>query len=169
MDSSIIIVVRPTNKRKIVKTYIVIGDASAGKSSVVRALSGVRNSDERIMARTGGKKFSLWAKDSSLQEARITPQEYIGEAKLRNTDAVLLTLWPRAVSPRSGNPNRFPNAHGYIQEFLNEGWSIQDVVTLNNPLTLSLPPKLSSTNFNNVHTNPFNVFVASIRANWNWQ
>lgn len=151
------------------QAYIIVGEASAGKSSVVRALSGVRNSDERLMARTSGHRFSLWAKDSSLQEARITPQEYIREARRRNKDAVLLTLWPRAVRPRSGNPHRFPNAHGYIQEFLLAGWRIQDVVTLNNPPGLTLPAGVTSTNFNNVHTNPFNVFTASIRANWNWQ
>lgn len=148
--------------------FIVIGNESTGKSSIVRSLTGIRNSDERLIKFSSGNIYKLWAKDSSLQEARITPQEFIQEAVQRNVDAVLLTLWPRQVTPRNPNQGPFPDAGGYIQEFITAQWNIQDIVTIDNPTLLNIPPNINTRNFNNNHAQPFNILVNTIRAYWSW-
>lgn len=149
--------------------YIVIGQASAGKSSLVRALTGIRNADRRLMARQFGSPFSLWAKDSSLQEASIDPAEFIADVTGRNVDAVLFTLWPR--SRRSQNVV-YPDAAGYIQDFQNAGWQIQPIAILDRGQppapAVKLPNGIASTNFSNLPAIPFNSFVAMVRTHWNW-
>ena len=122
----------------------------------------------RFITFTNGNTYEMWAKDSSLQEARITPQDFIQEASQKNIDAVLVTLWPRRVTPRTGNQNRFPDAGGYIQEFINAGWNIQDLVTLDNPILQNIPGGINTRNFNNNHAQPFNSLVSGIRNYWSW-
>lgn len=149
-------------------TYIIIGRASVGKSSLVRALTGIRNADERLMASLGGTNFKLWAKDSSLQEARIDPLSFIADVTARNVDAVLLTLWPQS---RTSGGVVYPDAAGYIREFVRAGWIIQPVVILNTGgpmIPVILPAGVLSTHISNVRTVPFNTFVGSVRAHWGW-
>jgi len=41
------------------ETFIIIGSESTGKSSVVRSLAGIRNSDERIIEFVNGNTYRL--------------------------------------------------------------------------------------------------------------
>jgi len=149
--------------------YIIIGNPSVGKSSLVRALTGIRNADERLMARQVGNTFSLWAKDSSLQEASIDPAAFIADVAARNVDAALLTLWPRS---RRSQGIVYPDDAGYIRDFQNAGWQVQPVVILDRGQppapVVNLPNGVTSTNFSNLQAIPFNSFAATVRTHWNW-
>ncbi|MFT6094304.1 MAG: hypothetical protein ACJA2D_001970 [Pseudohongiellaceae bacterium] len=98
---------------------------------------------------------------SCLQEARISPQDFIHEAAKRNEDAVLLTLWPRHVSPRNPKHGPFPDAGGYIQHFIAANWNIQDIVTLDNPMLQNLPRGIIANNYDNNHIQSFNRLVSN--------
>ena len=149
--------------------HIIIGRASVGKSSSVRILTGIRNNGRRLMARPAGADFQLWAKDSSLQEAGITPQEFIATVTEQNVDAVLLTLWPQG---RRSKGVQYPDAAGYIDDFIAAGWKIRPVVLLSSSgstLTVSLPAGTRSAHFVNDHAVPFNTFAGTLRAYWGWR
>jgi GTPase SAR1 family protein len=148
--------------------YIIVGKASVGKSSLVRALTGIRNADKRLMAKPSAPNFTLWAKDSSLQEARINPQSFIAEVTFQNVDAALCTLWPRSCRSKG---IVYPDAARYIRVFQTAGWNIQPVILLDNgssTFSVSFPGTVLSSRFSNVRTNPFNSFAALIRAHWGW-
>lgn len=148
--------------------YIIIGEAEVGKSSLIRALTGIRNDDERLISLRGGPDFQLWAKDSSLQEASVEPRDFISEATGKMVDAVLCALWPKS---RRSKGVTYPDELGYLQAFHAAGWTIQPIVVLakggNHP-TVRLPVGVTSTNFSNIRTSPFNSFSASVRLHWGW-
>lgn len=147
--------------------YIIIGIQSVGKSSVVRGLTGIRNEDERLMATQFGTTFTLWAKDSSLQEAGISPIDFIADVSARNVDSVLLSLWPRSKRSRE---ILFPGPDLYIQAFQKAGWKIQPVAILDRgqPPMVTLSTGIQSNRFSNLSSMPFNSLVARVRAYWNW-
>ena len=149
--------------------YVIVGSASAGKSSLVRALAGIRNKDRRLMAYATTGTFVLWAKDSSLQESRILPQDFIATVALHSPDAVLCTMWPRGCTAKGVS---YPNCAGYLQEFIAAGWTIKPLIALDNgapPAMPTLPATVVGSSFSNLRTNPFNEFAASVRKHWNWK
>lgn len=149
--------------------YVIVGNASAGKSSLVRALTGIRNQDQRLMAYAATGNFVLWAKDSSMQEARILPQDFIDTATLHRPDAILCTMWPRGCTSKGVS---YPNCTGYLQEFIAAGWTIKPLVVLNGsspPVLPELPATVTWSPFSNLRTTPFNELAASIRNHWNWK
>lgn len=152
--------------------FIIIGKESAGKSSLIRSLSGVGTFDKRIMETTANAVFTLWARHSSLQEALITPAQFITEVQNENVGAALLALLPRSSTrtvPGRAKRVLFPDPYGYIRSFIAAGWNIQDIATINDPKISYLPPSLNVRNFTNSSAQPFNVFSASVRQYWHWR
>lgn len=150
------------------EAYIIIGQGAAGKSSLVRALTGVRNAEERLMARAAGGTFRLWARDSSLQEARISPSAFIAEVTGRAVDAALCTLWPRRCRSKGVV---YPDANGYISAFQTAGWLVKNAVIVYGggpPVVVPLPPGGGAASFVNARTVPFNTTAAAVRAHWGW-
>jgi hypothetical protein len=147
--------------------YIIIGIQSAGKSSVVRGLCGIRNEDKRLMATQFGTTFLLWAKDSSLQEASISPTDFIADVSTKKVNSVLLTLWPRSKRSREV---LYPGPDLYIQAFQQAGWQIQPVAILDRGQmpNFVLPAGVKSNQFQNLPSMPFNSLVARVRSCWNW-
>lgn len=148
--------------------YIIIGNGGVGKSSLVRALTGVRNTDRRLMASVNVPNFLLWAKDSSLQESRVAPGKFIADAVAQGVDATLCTLWPRSAISKG---IVYPDASGYIQDFQAAGWNVQPVVLLDDGvsiLSLALPATVISRGFSNLRSTPFNSLAASVRTYWGW-
>lgn len=152
----------------IVDAYIIIGQDSVGKSSLVRALTGIRNHDKRLMTRLVGPDFCLWAKDSSLLEAEVDPAAFVAEINGKGVNAVLLTLWPRS---RKSKGTTYPDAATYIQVFVAHGWSIQPVVLLDRWGTapsVTLSPGIGSSHFTNSSNAGFNTLAALVRTYWGW-
>lgn len=143
--------------------YIIIGHPSSGKSSLVRALTGLRNDGKQLMARKTEAPFNLWAKNSSLQEARVSPQEFIDDIARQKVDAALCTLWPRSCRSHGIT---YPDAFGYVQAFQAAGWDIQPIVILainDLQISVSLPDGVRTEVFRNYKTKPFNPLAASVR------
>lgn len=157
------------------KAYIIIGCTASGKSSLVRALTGVRNKGRRMMEDVNGANFELWAEDSSLQEACIPPDKIIAEVNSLGVDAVLLTLWPQG---RKSKKKPCPSAAGYLSAFQAAQWTLQTVVLLSDLSNVSaartramagfVPPAGVQT-FVASHRPPAsNKMAAQVRAVWSW-
>jgi len=148
--------------------YIIIGNPSAGKSSLVRALTGIGKADTRLLATLSGMHFTLWAKDASLQEKRVSAQKFISDVVGKGVDATLCTLWPRSSTSKG---IVYPDALGYIRDFQAVGWIVQPLVLLDHgssTLSITPPPPVTARNFSNIQTAPFNSFAASVRVYWGW-
>ena len=155
--------------------YLVIGDPGVGKSSLVRALTGVRATRHSVDSiRTmeyatlaTPPHFTIWAKDASLQEVDIPPEKIIDHVKKLRVDAVLLVLW---VNGRRSKGRPQQSASVYINKFLAEGWSIKNVAQIVGGIasSISLPAGVICHTFTNLKSAPFNRFVSNVRASWNW-
>lgn len=142
--------------------YIIIGEAKQRKSSTIRALTGVWRKDIFKLA-TNGNILDTYIQVQSLQEAGLTPQQFISEVNNNQCNAVLTSLRTRAVT--GGN---FPHCIKYIQEFQNAGWNIKGIAVLgatslnyNLPLGIQNPIYIPS-------SDPTNKIASIIRTQWKW-
>ena len=147
--------------------FIIIGDQNTRKSSTIRALTGVGREREIAVA-TLTQTISVFAKVSSLQEADILPQDFITSVQGHNYDNILVSLRIAEIVGRNGT--RYPIGQTYIQEFVNVGWNIAEVVVLGNnilpyPLPAVAPALNSIANSTNI---PVNQISTTIKNWWNW-
>lgn len=145
--------------------YVLLGDGNTRKSSTARALTGVPQRKSVSVATTGGN-IEVFVQIKSLQEAHISPQDFIQEANNAAYSNVLVPLW---ISNFPGPPS-FPHGAHYIQDFLNANWHIQAVVALGVgqlpqqlPAPAPIPQFLSQSMFT-----PVNQTSAAVRGWWGW-
>lgn len=141
--------------------FVVLGDRKTGKSVTIRALTGVYN--KRVMqVATQAGNIDIFVQITSLQESGIAPQNFVTE--IANRTNVLVPLW---VSPGNGQPNGLQ----YIQTFINNGWTISQIVVLGtNNLSYNMPAGLPNPFFiPNSLTIPPNQIAHQIRAQWGWK
>jgi len=96
----------------------------------------------------------------------VSPKAFINNHQ--HDRYVLLSLWIRSRSTRTGT--QFPNGHIYIQEFINNNWTINEVVVLGtNTLPYNLPQGSPTPMFiaNSINI-PANQIAHQIRNSWNW-
>ena len=141
--------------------YVIMGDKNTRKSSTIRALTGVYNKGVYEIAIQGGQVIDVFVQISSLQESGISPQEFIKETK--NYQHILLSLWIL-----SGNGQ--PDGLTYIQDFINAGWDIREIVVLGmNNLPYNLPTNAPKPKYiqNSINL-PANQIASQIRNWWKW-
>jgi len=147
--------------------YIIMGDRNVRKSSTIRALTGAYNKGVYKIAIKSGQVIDVFVQISSLQESKISPEDFIKEVNSEKYKHVLLSLW---ISP--GNEQK--SGLDYINEFIKEKeWSIKEIVVLgmneSEKNNLGLPTNVPTPNFiQNSGSLPANQIASQIRNWWCW-
>ena len=110
------------------KIYCIVGDANASKSSVIRALTGVRITGKTDVCFVNNKRNTFYVKVTSMQEeTKHTIPKAISLLKVENCDYNLIALRFKKV----GN---YPCAEDYLKAFIKKGWAIEGIAMLGNQL-----------------------------------
>ena len=146
-----------------------MGNANIGKSTTVRALTGMQNKRSGRnwkIASTKSGKTEFCVLGTSLQEIPISQEDFV--KKYKNHKNILLTL--------RINPSRYNGCGAdYVQHFVKCGWNISEIVllieedkpqgirnTLQNirelPIPLVIAPQIQAAN----------AIAGIIRKRWNW-
>jgi hypothetical protein len=145
------------------QAYIIIGGPHVRKSSVIRSLTGCFNRNARNIALVNGQHIQIYARVSSLQESKTTPQQFISEAQQYNCLYVVFSMWPHA---NPANPMLYPDAATYIQAFTAAHWQINKVAVLGQS---SVPvPYPNQAFFPNSPTAPINLTAQAVRSHFGW-
>ncbi len=143
--------------------FIILGGRNTRKSSTIRALTGVSRENIYQVAIQRGI-IDVFVKISSLQESKISPEDFISEVNQNRYQNVLVSLW----IARSGQQ---PDGNVYIQNFLRTGWNIREIVVLGRdslPYN-NLPQGLPEPRFIlNSREMPVNQIASQIRERWQW-
>ena len=124
------------------KLFIITGAPNSRKSSVIRALTGIRDTNtfqiqfENVTEpnQTHVMVVSPNEIKSTVYETGMNTKQLIEYLKNLNND-VTEVIFPL----RSSNPNfDLPLASEYIQDLVNEGFEIAEVIMFNNEITLPL-------------------------------
>jgi hypothetical protein len=144
--------------------YLLIGNPNTRKSSVIRSLSGCFNRSVRDIQLLQGKApLRLYARASSVQQSRRTPEDFVAEVAASRCAAVLCGLLPSALPD---DPQAYPQALTYIGHFGASGWRIRAIAVLGqngggvrgaNVRQFPLAP-----------TTPINVVARDVRAFFGW-
>lgn len=142
--------------------FIIMGIRNGKKSAAIRALSGAFKRGKYSVATLNGN-IDVFIQISSLQESKISPQAFIREVNQNRYPNVLVCLW---ISQGRGQPT----GETYIQNFLNAGWNIQQIVILGaNNLPYNLPQNTTHPNYiPNSQNLPANHIASQIRSLWQW-
>ncbi len=148
--------------------FIVIGNAHAGKSSLIRCLTGLgRKKDEPWRVATEqNPNMPIFVLISALQESEnyaMTPAQFIEEVNEKEFENVLVPL-------RISSSGAFPDCYEYINAFHNACWEIIQIVVLGekfevDKLPAGLPIPLI---INSSRENPANQNAANVRNKWGW-
>ncbi|MDP2092304.1 MAG: hypothetical protein Q8K50_00205, partial [Hydrogenophaga sp.] len=77
--------------------YIIIGNSNTRKASLVRSLTGCFNRSVRDIQLQGSKKpLRFYARVGTLQDTRVTVEQYVAEVTRARAEAVLFCLSPEA-------------------------------------------------------------------------
>ena len=138
-----------------------MGNAAVGKSSTIRALTGIRDARKTNVETVHGTLNDIFVQVRSLQEKRLKPLTFINTHA--NDSYILLSL-------RINPAGQCPNGLKYLQDFLNSNWRINEIVVLGtNALPYNLPRSLPSPMFiPNSKNIPANQVAHQIRRAWNW-
>lgn len=143
--------------------YVIIGDANTRKSSILRCLTGCFNRSDRDILLSSGRQIRVYARVSSLQESKTTPQDFLKEVRLRGCSDVVFCLWPDA-NPKA--PGRFPDSDSYIKFFRQAGWVFKGAAILGN--TRIAPGVKNVCRVPSVRTQPINVSAQLVRTQFGW-
>jgi energy-coupling factor transporter ATP-binding protein EcfA2 len=155
-----------TNKNAhAVEVYLVIGQKNSGKSTVISALTGVRQIQIRwkILYQINADPVETFIHPRSLQEYPKTPIKFIKEVAASGVTKVFVALREYGI----GQSLRYPNAQTYVDEFERAGWVIKAQAQLAGARpVVTKHPSLTST----VCGRPWiatNATAAIIRKAWN--
>lgn len=145
--------------------YIIIGHGSCGKSSLVRALTGIYRGASRLI-RVGDEEnfedlqFAIWVR--SRQEIGYKPEKVLKDVNSCNETNILLTL-------RFGSAYGCPEAKEYVDLLMTEH-NVSHIVYMGrekNPDTLTYPTIESTVIGNSVDT-PVNANASVSRKFFCW-
>lgn len=172
-----------------VNIWVIVGESNAGKSTSIRALTGVRDQNIYTLSTTAGISLNnVLIVPSSLQEYyQITPANFIKRvqddlfcAKTAGAGAIHPSEYPSGkridnvlVSLRQNGTNGCPDAADYIAEFAAAGWHVQvPIVHLQLPgyVFHPAPPHISIdiAALSGGALRPSNEKASIIRTAWGW-
>ncbi len=145
--------------------YIIIGGKNTRKSSTIRALTGA-HSKGIYQIKTANNVLDTYVQISSLQESKITPQDFIKTINSSNANHVILSLW---INASKKYVNQHPHGVNYIDEFIKAGWEIKQITVLGAANLPNLPNNAPHPNYiQNAQNMPSNQIASQIRSIWNW-
>lgn len=145
--------------------YIIIGHGACGKSSLVRALTGIYRGASRLI-RVGNEKnfedlqFAIWVR--SRQEVGFQPKKVLKDVNSCDETHILLTL-------RFGKYNDCPEAKEYVDLLMTEH-NVSRIVYMGrekNPDTLTYPSIVPKKIGKSVDT-PVNANANEARKYFGW-
>lgn len=143
--------------------YLIIGNANSGKSSTIRALTGLgsHNRSKRIsITFLNNTEHEFFVQTSAAQEKNMNVNRLIRVINNANSEYNLIAL-------RFDRPSTFPNYLSYLSRFEQEGWQIKKIVLLGNHEFLpQYQPILLR--FDNPLDQTINKNASDIRKNWGW-
>jgi len=149
--------------------FIVVGDANAGKSALIRCLTGLsrRRDGTWRVATEQNPDMPIFVLISALQESENyarTPAQFIKDVNEKGFENVLVPL-------RRSRSRGFPDCYEYINAFHNaDGWEIMQIVVLGEGFEENRLPAglLNLLVINLPQENPANHNAANVRRQWGW-
>lgn len=148
------------------KLYIIAGEPDARKSSVIRALTGIRDT-KTFRIQFEGESIQTHVMATSPNELDsmgytngMTPQQLIDYINNLNKNETAVILPIRSVNPRFN----LPIASEYIQALNNAGFEIAEVAMFNNAFTL--PNDVQGTVLMSNENIPSNLTASKLRKLW---
>lgn len=156
-----------------IRLFIIIGNSNTRKSSIIRALSGVR--DERVFdIKTDTEKIKVFVKTTSLQEAKIKRSDaanYIikklGKVAGCNTALICLRFTNKV---HVGKEFISEDCTKYLIEFEKSNFIIEKMTVLNEKIeNIENIEMLQNAHLiSDSKTKPSNELASEIRKLWNW-
>jgi hypothetical protein len=144
--------------------YLVIGNPSTRKASLVRSLTGCFNRSVRdILIQGVARPIRFYARVGTLQETRTTVEEFVAEAARARCQATIFCLSPTADQ---GFPDQHPDAQAYVAGFKAVGWRIRAVAVLGQDGGGVRAANLRQ--YPQAPTAPINVTARAVRAQFGW-
>lgn len=143
--------------------YIVIGEGRCGKSSLVRALTGVfrRSKHARRIRQTDRKVIHIHVWPQSAQEARLSPEDVLNDVNNAWSENIFLVLrfQPHIVPYYATDyVNLLSEHHNIVHTvFMGPGDNVQ-----------SIPSTGVSKTLDNCMKNPINENASRVREWWGW-
>lgn len=141
--------------------WVIMGHGATGKSSTIRALTGVRDVRSTDVQKVHGTLNNIYVEPRSLQEKGISQSDFTVD---HNNDTYIL------CSLRINSRAQYPNGLTYIQEFIKNNWRIRGITVLGT-LPYALPPNVLTPLYIPTSTQarmPPNQIAHRIRSVWNW-
>lgn len=150
-----------------VHAYVLIGSPRTRKSTLLRCLTGCYSRNVRDIERQDGQAIRLYARVTALQDSRTSPEDFIAEAQRSRCQHLAFILSPQA-SPL--DPQRLPDAQGYIRAFEAAGWQFEKVAVLGaDPIRPQLSRRTEVLRLSNVLHQPVNASAAQLRQHFGWR
>lgn len=147
------------------KLYVIIGDGRCGKSSLVRALTGVYRTASVEIGKLDKENSIIWTRvmPQSAQEAEIPPKDLVKELdKHSETPYALITI-------RLYEYKGFGPAIDYLDE-LSKHFDIERIVFMGRESDIATY-QYKGVPFNvlcSSYSRPVNTNASMVRAWWNW-
>jgi hypothetical protein len=148
------------------RLYIITGAPNVRKSSVIRALTGIRDTKSfQIQFEAGIRKTHVMATspnelDSMGFDNGMSPQLLVEYLKNLNEDITAAIIPIRSVNPKFN----LPVASEYIQALHNEGFEIAEVAMFNE--AIPLPNGVQGTVLMSNENIPSNLTASKLRKIW---
>lgn len=159
-----------TNPTNPINVHAIIGNATVGKGTVVRHLSGCRMRSNDWHLSVAGISHVFAVRLSSLQEGQqaISPRDFIAEIRALQYP-VQNVLIPLRLQSRAN----FPSYDVYLQDFQNAGWKISSLAYLSQPTVILNFSTANNYHLPNPHAHvwvntPSNLLSDNIRHAWGW-
>jgi energy-coupling factor transporter ATP-binding protein EcfA2 len=142
--------------------YLIIGEGACGKSSLVRALTGVARYRSVEVGTIVGSSIQIAVWIRSAQEAGISPEEVLSNIQSAVEEDVLLTL-------RIDEYNGQPNAEAYLEAMMPiiKNLRIVFLSEAENPRIVSISGAATLTHGRSLST-PVNVVSRIVSNAWGW-
>ena len=144
--------------------YLIIGEGKCGKSSLVRALTGIYRYAIKFVRQTDGLniRISIWPQ--SCQEGKITPEQALDYINTEQADNILITLRFKPA------PGMVPyDAIEYYELFQNHHNIAQVVFMGGSEDVRNFPTNPIANNLNLCQSRPINENAAIVREWWSWR
>jgi hypothetical protein len=143
--------------------YILIGNTSTRKTSVIRSLTGCFNRSVRDIQLQTGRPLRFYARIGALQHTRTMPDEFVQEVARSRCEAVIFSLLPSAVQT---DLVAYPDAQTYVADLRARGWRIKGVAVLGQDGGGVRAPNLRQ--YVQAPTAPVNLTARDVRAQFGW-